>query len=376
MKKKILMPVFASFMALSMNGIAHADDSKTDNKTDKKELKEKNIIDLKEYKDIEFKIAEVKEDVAVKVRKQGTVKTIAYSGDQFKIVGEQDGWYKVKLDDETQAWIASRYVDVKAGSAYINEDKVNVRKDAHVDSEIQDNLKVATKVKVLEKDGNWVKVRAGETEGYIRDLYLSEKAPKEDEKQLEKNDVKSSNKKQEKNKQERNKQERNKQDRTKNESSYNTQTRKIKNNKHSVVKEEKVTNKENNNKEESSYISSNSSVIDLAYSKLGCPYVWGAEGPNSFDCSGLTSYVFRKAGVSLPRTSSSQYGVGRSVSRSNLQAGDLVFFATGGGGISHVGIYVGGGNMVHAPQTGDVVKVSNINSSYWQKTYVGAKRVL
>ncbi|EPZ61295.1 nlpC/P60 family protein [[Clostridium] sordellii ATCC 9714] len=115
----------------------------------------------------------------------------------------------------------------------------------------------------------------------------------------------------------------------------------------------------------------------MAYSKLGSPYVWGAEGPNTFDCSGLTSYVFRNAaGVSLPRTSGSQYGVGTSVSKANLQPGDLVFFATGGGGISHVGIYVGGGQMIHAPQTGDVVKVSNINSSYWQNAYVGAKRVL
>ena len=374
MKRKILVPVFASFMALSMNSIAHADDAKAENTTDKKDAKEKNIIDLKEYKEVEFKIAEVKEDVAVKVRKQGTVQTIAYSGDQFKIVGEQDGWYKVKLDDETEGWIASRYVDVKAASAYINEDKVNVRKDAHVDSDIKDNLEVATKVQVLETDGSWVKVKTGETEGYIRNLYLSENAPEEDNTQVEENDVKSSDEKQTVN-------ENNKVENNNNTVNREEDSEEVVNNKED--REEETTNnkventkEENDVEEESSNVVSSSSVVDLAYSKLGCPYVWGAEGPNSFDCSGLTSYVFRNAGVSLPRTSSSQYGVGTSVSRANLQPGDLVFFATGGGGVSHVGIYVGGGNMIHAPQTGDVVKVSNINSSYWQKTYVGAKRVL
>ena len=314
MKRKILVPVFASFMALSMNGIAHADDAKVEKATDKKDVNEKNVINLKDYKDVDFKVAEVKDGVAVKVRKQGSVQTIAYTGDQFKIVGEQDGWYKVQLGDETEGWIASRYVDVKAANAYITADKVNLRKDAHVESDVKDNLPASTKVQVLATEGNWVKVKNGENEGFVRDLYVSDKAP--------------------------------------------------------VVEEEKPAPPVNNS-------NAASAVVDLAYAKLGSPYVWGAEGPNSFDCSGLTSYVFRNAaGVSLPRTSSSQYGVGRSVSKANLQAGDLVFFATGGGGVSHVGIYVGGGNMVHAPNSGDVVKVSNINSSYWQKAYVGAKRVL
>ena len=121
-----------------------------------------------------------------------------------------------------------------------------------------------------------------------------------------------------------------------------------------------------------------SAVVNLAYSKIGSPYVWGAEGPNSFDCSGFTSYIFRNAaGVSLPRTSSAQSGYGITVSKSNLQAGDLVFFNTSGKGVSHVGIYVGGGKMIHSPSSGKtVVKVSNINSSYYSSRFVTAKRVL
>ena len=118
-------------------------------------------------------------------------------------------------------------------------------------------------------------------------------------------------------------------------------------------------------------------VLNLAYSKIGCPYVWGAEGPNSFDCSGFTSYVFRNAvGVSIPRTSSAQSGYGKTVSKSNLQPGDLVFFNTSGSGVSHVGIYVGGGNMIHSPSTGKTVSVTSINSSYYSARFVTAKRVL
>ena len=103
-------------------------------------------------------------------------------------------------------------------------------------------------------------------------------------------------------------------------------------------------------------------VIDLAHKQLGKPYVWGAEGPNSFDCSGLIYYVYKNAaGITLPRTSSDQYSAGVAVSRSNLKAGDLIFSSTDGtGNITHVAIYVGDGQMIHAPRNGkNVEKVSN-----------------
>ena len=119
-------------------------------------------------------------------------------------------------------------------------------------------------------------------------------------------------------------------------------------------------------------------VIDLAHKQLGKPYVWGAEGPNSFDCSGLIYYVYKNAaGITLPRTSSAQYSAGVAVSRSNLTAGDLIFSSTDGtGNITHVAIYVGDGQMIHAPRTGKNVEKVSINNSYWNKAYVGARRVL
>jgi len=112
-------------------------------------------------------------------------------------------------------------------------------------------------------------------------------------------------------------------------------------------------------------------VLETAYTKLGSPYKWGATGPNSFDCSGFTSWVYRQHGISLSRTAQAQSQGGVAVDRSNLQPGDLVFFGSGTGRITHVGIYVGDGKMIHSPQTGDVVKISALH-----KNYVCARRYL
>lgn len=109
-----------------------------------------------------------------------------------------------------------------------------------------------------------------------------------------------------------------------------------------------------------------SEVVAVARQYLGAPYVWGASGPDSFDCSGFTQFVFRQVGVQLPRVSRDQINAGQRVSREDLQPGDLVFF---GSPIHHVGIYVGDGMMIHSPRTGDVVKISPLMSDY-----VGASR--
>jgi len=100
-------------------------------------------------------------------------------------------------------------------------------------------------------------------------------------------------------------------------------------------------------------------ALNSALSKQGSPYVWGAEGPNSFDCSGLVYWSYLQHGRTLPRSSQSQSTIGSPVSRSAMQPGDLLFFYSP---VSHVGIYVGGTDMVHAPQSGDVVKVASFAS--------------
>ena len=111
-------------------------------------------------------------------------------------------------------------------------------------------------------------------------------------------------------------------------------------------------------------------AVQIARTQLGVPYVYGGASPGGFDCSGLVMYVFAQVGVSLPHSSYAQYGMGSPVSRDQLQPGDLVFFD----GLGHVGIYVGGGSFIHAPHTGDVVKISSI-SGWYASTYVGARRI-
>ena len=114
-------------------------------------------------------------------------------------------------------------------------------------------------------------------------------------------------------------------------------------------------------------------ALRVAMRQLGKPYVWGAAGPDTFDCSGLTMYAYAAAGISLTHYTGAQWNEGRHVSQSQLRPGDLVFFNTDAP-LGHEGMYIGNGQFVHAPHTGDVVKVSSL-SGYYQQTYAGAVRV-
>jgi len=111
-------------------------------------------------------------------------------------------------------------------------------------------------------------------------------------------------------------------------------------------------------------------VVGVAMHYLGVPYVWGGASPRGFDCSGLVMYVYSQIGVSLPHSSYAQAAMGTPVSMSQLEPGDLVFFT----GASHVGIYIGGGQFIHAPHTGDVVKISSL-SGYYSSAFYTARRI-
>jgi cell wall-associated NlpC family hydrolase len=119
--------------------------------------------------------------------------------------------------------------------------------------------------------------------------------------------------------------------------------------------------------------SKSATAVQAALSKVGASYSYGATGPSSFDCSGLVMWAFRQAGVSLPHSSFAQYGMGQSVSRGQIQAGDLVFFNTAGAGASDVGIATSSTTAVSATTHG--VMTHSILSGYWGSHYVGARRI-
>lgn len=137
MKKKILIPVFASVMALSVSSIVNADE--VNDSSQNKDDKTNTELNLGEYKEVKYKVAKIKDGVAIKIREEGQVQNIAYSGDEFTVLGTQGEWVKVKVEDG-EGWLATRYVDISEGVGYTNADKVNLRKDKSESSEVIEEL--------------------------------------------------------------------------------------------------------------------------------------------------------------------------------------------------------------------------------------------
>ena len=116
-------------------------------------------------------------------------------------------------------------------------------------------------------------------------------------------------------------------------------------------------------------------IISSAMDYMGVPYIFGGTTPYGFDCSGYVQYVFANAGISLPRTADVQYEQGTPISTAELVPGDLVFFTTYTYGASHVGIYVGDGNFIHASSSRGVT-ISSLSEAYYSSHYIGARRIL
>ena len=328
-----------------------------------------------------------------------SITTKLYKGDKVEILETSNGWHKIKASNGKIGWVSGDYIKVSSGStsqpststtkATVTATSLNVRSGAGTSYSVITKLPKGTVVDVLESASNgWKKIKtSGGTTGWVSGEYLTTGSAGNS----------STN---------------NSTSQTSYKATVNTDSlnmRKGAGTSYSVItklskgtvvdvlesasngwKKIKTSNGTigwvsgsylaNGVVEQTSTPSTNKvqAVIDLAHKQLGKPYVWGAEGPNSFDCSGLIYYVYKNAaGITLPRTSSAQYSAGVAVSRSNLKEGDLIFSSTDGtGNITHVAIYVGDGQMIHAPRNGKNVEKVSISNSYWNKAYVGARRVL
>ena len=327
------------------------------------------------------------------------ITTKLYKGDKVEILETSNGWHKIKASNGKIGWVSGDYIKVSSGStsqpststtkATVTATSLNVRSGAGTSYSVITKLSKGTVVDVIESASNgWKKIKtSGGTTGWASGDYLTTGSAGNSSTD-------------------------NSTSQTSYKATVNTDSlnmRKGAGTSYSVItklskgtvvdvlesasngwKKIKTSNGTigwvsgsylaNGVVEQPSTPSTNKvqAVIDLAHKQLGKPYVWGAEGPNSFDCSGLIYYVYKNAaGITLPRTSSAQYSAGVAVSRSNLKAGDLIFSSTDGtGNITHVAIYVGDGQMIHAPRNGKNVEKVSISNSYWNKAYVGARRVL
>ncbi len=256
-----------------------------------------------------------------------------HKNDTVKLLSSSNGWFKVELSNGKTGWVSGQYITKtsepstpdptpnpspeqnESGYGKVTASALNVRSGASTSHSVVGMLYKNDTVKLLSSSNGWYKVELsnGKT-GWVSGQYITKT------------------------------------------SSPSTP---------------------NPNPGESSS-NKQQAIVNLAKQQIGKPYVWGAEGPSSFDCSGLTYYVYKNAaGKTLPRTSVEQSKTGTTVNRNNLQPGDLLFSSTNGSGsVSHVGIYIGNGEMIHAPKPGDVVKRTNINTSYWNGVYLWAKRVI
>ena len=214
-------------------------------------------------------------------------------------------------------------------TGYISAGSVNVRESASTSANVITTLTRNTEVTIESEENGWAKISTSSgVNGYVSNQYISEQQVQET-------------------------------NRGSSERTENIQTK-------VETKEAKTANTS----------SKGADVVDYAKTLIGKAYVYGGVGPNSFDCSGFTKFVYGRFGVNLLHSASAQANVGTTISKSNLNLGDMVFFSQGGSSIGHVGIYVGNNSFIHAANPQKGVVITSLSDGYYTRNYITAKRVL
>jgi len=273
-------------------------------------------------------------------------------GDKVSITGQSGVWFSVRTESGAKGWVASVYVSddlqqpattlkvMRPTKAVITVARVNLRSGSDLTSDVLSKLKRGQKVTIVGHAGDWDHVKTPNgTNGWVLKLYVSRDL----------NAVTRSGSK----------------------SNRNVYPH--------VYTKPAAPKSPAQPDDENTMDGDTDSIVETAMQYLGTPYRYGGSSPEGFDCSGLTKYVYAKNGVDIARVVAEQVGNGKSVSRSELKSGDLVFFNTDGARnyINHVGIYVGGGNFVHAASGNrKLVVVSSLNQSFYNSAYMGARRIV
>ncbi len=321
------------------------------------------------------------------------------SGTQVIFITEVSGWSYVQTDS-ISGWVRSDTLSeekVVSGSssqnntektAYVNESRVNLRTGAGTSNSIIKVVTLNTEVTIIQDEGEWCKVKAGDDTGYILKEYLSSSKTVTSRnsavsrtEETEKVAETTSNSKENTNNETTTKKESTNTSNKTSTTAAKTNTTSSDNKESNTSVESKNSSTTNNKTETESNKTKGTDIVAYAQKYLGYKYVYGGDGSNNtFDCSGFTMYVFKHFGINLAHGANAQYnsGKGKKISKqSDLQVGDIVFLTDyeTGKGIGHCGIYLGNGNFIHASTTTYTVTISSLNTMYKGRFYAGLRLI-